>query len=135
MVGGLVMGALEKLFCQPSLLARALLAARANFTRPGKRAAPKKPCPLPTSTQVGPGCAFRTRLSSTPLAPLPLARLTYARRTPVDTQECGTLLPAPRRHAPRDRPDVLRPHRSRHETAPQKSDGGTAAAPVLLVIS
>jgi len=62
MVGGLVTGALEKLFCQPSLLDCALLAARANFTRLGKRAAPKKPCPLPTSTQIGPGCAFRTRL-------------------------------------------------------------------------
>src|SRR4029453_7449303 len=135
MVGGLVTGALEKLYRQPSLLACALLAARVNFSRLGKRAAPKKPCSPPTSTQVGPGCAFRTRLSSTPLAPLPRARLTYARRTPVDTPECGTLLPAPRRHARRDRPDVLRLHRSRHKTAPQRSDGGTAAAPVLLVIS
>jgi hypothetical protein len=101
----------------------------------GKRTAPKKPCSPPTSTQVGPGCAFRTRLPSTPLATLPRARLTYARRTLVDTPECRTLLPAPRRHAPRDRPDVLRPHRSRHETAPQRSDGGTAVAPVLMVIS
>src|SRR4029453_13893627 len=62
MVGGLVMGALEKLYRQPSLLVCALLAARANFARLGKRAAPKKPCPPPTSTQVGPGCAFQTRL-------------------------------------------------------------------------
>src|SRR5215510_13095516 len=135
MVGGLVRGALEKFYCQPSLLARALLAACVNFSRLGKRAVSKKPCPPPTSTQVGLGCAFRTRLSSTPLATLPRARLTYARRTPADTPECGTLLPAPRRHAPRDRPDVRWPPRSRRETAPQRSDGGTAAAPVLMVIS
>src|SRR5262245_62120406 len=106
MVGGLVMGALEKLYGQPSLLACALLAARANFSRLGKRAAPKKPCPPPTSAQVEPGHAFQTRLSSTPLAPLPRARLTCVRRTPADPPGCGTLLPAPRRHAPRDRPDV-----------------------------
>src|SRR4029450_2582192 len=62
MVGGLVTGALEKLYRQPSLLACALLAARANFSRLGKRAAPQKPCPPPMSTQVGLGCAFRTRL-------------------------------------------------------------------------
>src|SRR5215813_12820937 len=135
MVGGLVTGALEKLYRQPSLLACALLAARTNFSRLGQRAAPKKPCPPPTSTQGGSGCAFRTRLPSTPLAPLPRARLTCARRTPADTLGCGTLLPAPRRHAPRDRPDVLRPHRSRYGTAPQRSDGGTAVAPVLMVIS
>jgi hypothetical protein len=62
MVGGLVTGALEKLYRQPSLLACALLAAHAHFSHLGKRAAPKKPCPPPTSTQGGPGCAFRTRL-------------------------------------------------------------------------